>query len=519
MTVFQLAVIIPVVVGLTYLVAKRPSDLSPWLIFWVAAIAIVDLMPVPAWGGLHLSLTFPIRLSLAIVFLPAAAGLAALMGSFDPRELRGEIGLLKAAFNRSQIALSVFVESIVYHSLANHLMQGFHLGGDSWDYWQILVPCTLVAALAGYCVNTAIVATAARLSSGLSYREVLARMHGAAPAQFLVEHVGLGLSAAVIVSFYENSWWSVAIFMAALAFARHMYFQSRALTDRLAEQNQTLAEQASRLEHSLAQEQEVVAELRELNKMKSDFVAVVSHELRTPLTAIIGFVKTLRRPEFADDVATRQEFLQAMERQGDRLLRLVENLLTVSRLENNTLSAAVGRVSFPDLCREIVEGLGASADRIQMSVPDGIPVLFTDRDLLGRVISNLLDNALKYSPDQAPCELGARVEGKTLSFWVADHGIGIPPHELGRVFDRFYQVDSSTTRAFRGTGLGLALVKDLMEQLGGSVSVESEQGVGSTFSVSIPLHHAEQAEPTEAAAGDSPSTRQDFDETSASEVA
>jgi signal transduction histidine kinase len=212
-----------------------------------------------------------------------------------------------------------------------------------------------------------------------------------------------------------------------------------------------------------------------------------------------------------------------MERQGDRLLRLVENLLTVSRLENNTISPAVGRVSFMDLCREIVEGLGASAARIRMSVPDGIPVLFTDRDLLGRVISNLLDNALKYSPDQTPCELGARVEGKTLHFWVADQGIGIPPNELGRVFDRFYQVDSSTTRAFRGTGLGLALVKDLLEQLGGTVRVESEHGAGSTFTVTLPLQHSEQAadgSPVDAPASPAPAASDaGFDESSASEVA
>jgi signal transduction histidine kinase len=394
----------------------------------------------------------------------------------------------------------------------------FHLTGSATTTWVILLPCTLVAALAGYAVNTAIVATAARLSSGLTYRQILTRMHGHAPAQFLLEHFGLGLSAAVIVQFYLEQKWAVGVFLAALAFARHMYFQSRALTDRLAEQNETLADQATRLEQLLAQEQESVAELRELNKMKSDFVAVVSHELRTPLTAIIGFVKTLRRPEFTDDVATRAEFLQAMERQGDRLLRLVENLLTVSRLENSTLSPAVGRVSFADLCREIVEGLGASADRIQMAVPDGIPVLFTDRDLLGRVISNLLDNALKYSPDQTPCVLGARVEGKTLSFWVKDRGIGIPAQEQGRVFDRFYQVDSSTTRAFRGTGLGLSLVKDLLEQMGGTVGVESEQGVGSTFTVTLPLQHSEQSGGGDAT-GDAASRRRGFDDASASEVA
>jgi signal transduction histidine kinase len=508
LTAYKLAVIIPVVVFLVYRVVAHPGALNWGLLFWMVAIATVDLMPVPAWGGLHLSLTFPIRLSLAILYPPAAAASAALLGSFDPRELKREIDPVTALFNRCQIALSVLAESAAFGIAARWLIELFGIvpadpTESSWHqflnmattHWQVLVPATLVAALAGYVINTAIVAIGARLSSHLSLREILTRMHGAAPYQFLLEHFGLGLSSAIIVQFYENQnqKWVVAVFLAALVLARQMYFQSRALTDRLAEQNQTLAEQAARLEYLLSQEKESVAELRELNKMKSDFVAVVSHELRTPLTAIIGFVKTLLRPEFAEDAATRMEFLQAMERQGDRLLRLVENLLTVSRLENSTLSPAVGRVSFPDLCREIVEGLGASASRIEMRVPDSIPVLFTDRDLLGRVISNLLDNALKYSPDQTPCELGAEVEGTHVRFWVADRGIGIPAPELGRVFERFYQVDSSTTRAFRGTGLGLALVKDLIEQLGGTVNVESEHGVGSTFTVTLPLHQAEEA--------------------------
>jgi len=326
-------------------------------------------------------------------------------------------------------------------------------------------------------------------------REILQRMHGARPYQFLIEHCVLGLSAVVIVQFYlAVGWLSAAVFLAALAFARQMYFQSRTLADRLAEQNDVLADQTDKLQQLLAHEQESVAELRELNRMKSEFVAVVSHELRTPLTAIIGFAKTLRRPEFADDATTRAEFLEAMERQGDRLLRLVENLLTVARLENSTLSPSIGRVSFSDLCREIVEGLGASAARITARVPDQLPVLFTDRDLLGRVVANLLENALKYSPDGTPIEFTAVAEDDHVVFWVKDQGIGIPADEHERVFQRFYQVDSSSTRAFRGTGLGLALVKDLLEQLGGTVALQSEPGEGSTFTVTLPYRPPDRSE-------------------------
>src|SRR5439155_25447928 len=208
--------------------------------------------------------------------------------------------------------------------------------------------------------------------------------------------------------------WSVVVFLAPLIFARQMYFRSRALADRLTEQNALLAEQATRLEGLLEKEHETVGELREFNRMKGEFVAVVSHELRTPVTALIGYAKTLSQPEFQDDALLRAEFLDRMVRQGDRLLRLVENLLTASNLENDQLPLTFGRVLFEDLCREAAEELGNQGERIRMKLPPDLPVLVTDRQLLGRVLSNLLDNALKYSPEGTPCELGARVEVNTL---------------------------------------------------------------------------------------------------------
>ena len=221
--------------------------------------------------------------------------------------------------------------------------------------------------------------------------------------------------------------------------------------------------------------------------MKGDFVAVVSHELRTPVTALIGYAKTLRQPEFADDMTMRYEFLERMERQGDRLLRLVENLLTASKLESDELQVSIARVLFEDLVREILEGLGAEAARISVDVPDDLPVLRTDRGLLGRVLSNLIDNALKYSPNGSPCELDARADGEEIVFRVTDHGIGIEPAKLERIFDRFYQVDSSITRQFSGAGLGLSMVHDLLEHLGGTIVVESTLGEGSRFTVRLPI--------------------------------
>jgi signal transduction histidine kinase len=237
----------------------------------------------------------------------------------------------------------------------------------------------------------------------------------------------------------------------------------------------------------LEAEKRVVAELRELNRMKTEFVAVASHELRTPLTSMIGFARTLERSDLAEDSQSRRNFLRIIVEQGDRLLRLVENLLMASQVDGEGIRPGGDEVVLADFCREIVDGLGPDASRVRLAIPSRLPLLTTDRQLLARVLTNLLDNALKYSLDRAGCEIGARREDDLLVFWVEDHGIGIPAEQLERIFDRFYQVDSSSTRSFGGTGLGLSLVKDLLRLLNGSIEVESELGRGSRFTVRLPI--------------------------------
>jgi signal transduction histidine kinase len=449
------------------------------VLFFVVAVAVVDLIPVPVWGGMQLSLSFPILIGVAIVFPPPVAALVALLGSADPRELKREVSPLMTLFNRSQVAISIFVASLTFHALASPTTS-----------WYFLIPAVLAAALCAYAVNVLAVAVEHSVKNRVPLLRVLAKMHGSAPLEFVVSYVGLGLFGAAIARFYlTDGLWSVVAFLAPLVFARQMYFRSRALADQLADQNTMLADQAQRLEELLHKEHETVDELRELNRMKGEFVAVVSHELRTPVTALIGYAKTLQQDEFAEDAVLRAEFLERMERQGDRLLRLVENLLTASRLESNQLPLSIARVLFEDICTEVVEGLSAESGRIDLRVPDDLPVLQTDRQLLSRVVQNLIDNALKYSPDGTSCELGARAEPESIVFWVRDHGIGIPAEQLERIFERFYQVDSSSTRTFRGAGLGLSLVADLLEHLGGAIEVASEPGEGSTFTVTLPVEH------------------------------
>lgn len=477
----ETVVILPTLVWLTWWILRIDAGTSSWggPLFFMAVITAVDLIPVPVWGGMQLSLSFPILISVAIVYPPAVAGVIALVGSADPRELRREVSLMRALWNRSQMALAVIAASAVYHVFVPE-------GTAPWTQGFLVGAAT--AAVTAYAGNALLSALHASLSSGVPVPAVLAKMHGSRPYEFILSYLGLGLFGAVIAKFYlREGALSVIVFLAPLVFARQMYFRSRALADQLAERNELLAEQAARLEQLLQNEHEAVDELRELNRMKGEFVAVVSHELRTPVTALIGYAKTLRQPAFADDAALREEFLERMERQGDRLLRLVENLLTTAKLETDELQVSVGRLLFEDLAREVVEGLGADAARIRVTVPDDLPVLHTDRQLLGRVLANLLDNALKYSAEDEPCELGAQARGEDhIEFWVRDRGIGIEAAELERIFDPFYQVDSSSTRRFPGTGLGLSMARDLLRNLGGTIAVESAFGEGSTFTVRLP---------------------------------
>ena len=452
-------------------------------LFFVICIIAVDLIPIPAWEDIELSLSFPIMIGVAMLYSPAVAGMIAVVGSSDIHELRRETPFLRAMWNRSQMSLAIVAASLVFHQLA-----------DVNARWWILVPAALTATIAAYAINATLVALHASLQHGLELREVLRKMHGTHPAEFLASYIGLALFGVVIARFFiEEGAWSVVVFLAPLVFARQMYFQSRVMADRLAEQNELLTAQAERLENLLRKESATVDQLRELNRMKGEFVAVVSHELRTPITAMTGYAKTLRLPQFADDSLLREEFLERMERQGNRLIGLVENLLTTSSLENDQLSISIGRVLFEDVCRETVEGLGTDAERVVTKVPDDLPVLHTDRQLLSRVITNLLDNALKYSPEEAPCELDARAEDDGLVFRVRDHGIGIEPDQMERIFERFYQVDSSSTRRFSGAGLGLSMVRDLVRHLGGTITVQSVPGEGSSFTVRLPTHAPEEA--------------------------
>jgi signal transduction histidine kinase len=257
-------------------------------------------------------------------------------------------------------------------------------------------------------------------------------------------------------------------------------------TRTLRRQNTKLAEQASQLSVLLEREQETVAELRELDRLKGDFVAAASHELRTPLTTIRGFAELLQERRDLKDDETR-DATETILRQTAHLQRLVGNLLREAQLEQGSAIGVPASTSVDEVLHEVRAAFPGSAARIDLRIAPGLPPIPADPMTLHEIVANLVDNALKYSPSDAPVEVSAAMRDGSLVLRVTDHGEGIAPGDLPRIFDRFTQLDQSSTRAHGGVGLGLHLVRGLTRRLGGEVRVDSVVGAGTVFTVTIPL--------------------------------
>jgi len=229
--------------------------------------------------------------------------------------------------------------------------------------------------------------------------------------------------------------------------------------------------------------------LKQLENTRREFVANVSHELRTPLSLIKGFVETLLEGA-KDDPQLCVRFLHTIEKHTDRLTFLIEDLLTISRLESGQAAMNFQTVSLREAVDRVVEDLAArSADkrvRLQNEVPATVTAQ-ADSDRLEQVLYNLVENALKYGRDEGEVSIGAKRFSETkVEVWVRDNGPGIPPEAHSRVFERFYRVDRARSRETGGTGLGLAIVKHIVQAHGGEVWLESVVGSGSTFHFTLP---------------------------------
>jgi K+-sensing histidine kinase KdpD len=229
--------------------------------------------------------------------------------------------------------------------------------------------------------------------------------------------------------------------------------------------------------------------LRELDTMRTEFLANVSHELRTPLAVIKGSANSLLQPDVIFDEQTRREFLVSIDKDADTLTHLVNDLLMMSRLEAKALE--VNRK--PSTVAEIIDSVKdrlenlAVRHRLRFNIPDAIPPILVDDDRIGEVLTNLVENAVKFSDENTRITIDVRLAGNEVIMSVTDEGIGIPLELHEKVFERFFQGNGHKTGRRKGTGLGLAICRGIVEAHGGKIWVESQNGRGASFIFSLPV--------------------------------
>jgi len=232
-----------------------------------------------------------------------------------------------------------------------------------------------------------------------------------------------------------------------------------------------------------------ITRARQLEQMRTDFVANVTHELRTPLTSIEGFAETLLEGAL-NEPETARRFVEIIQRESRQLAALIDELLDLARVESGRFRMRRRLTRPADLVQETLARLSPEAEkkgvRLTAEVADDLPLVDGDPDRLIQVLTNLVDNAIKYTPAGGRVTLSARRAEDQVLLAVGDTGAGIPQADLGRIFERFYRVDKARSRATGGTGLGLAIAKHIVEAHGGTIAVESELGRGSTFTVALP---------------------------------
>jgi signal transduction histidine kinase len=287
----------------------------------------------------------------------------------------------------------------------------------------------------------------------------------------------------------------------AVLFAGHKAFL--ASTMHLATASENYRELAQKNAHL----QQAYDKLKELDRLKSTFLATMSHELRTPLTSIIGYSEMLASGMAGELSTTQREFVDTVRAKGDQLLELILTLLDVAKLEQDKLKLTLAELDPAELSLDVLRTVQPTASKkaiqLEHRIESKLPVMKVDKTRLRQVLLNLLDNAIKFTPKggmvrlevvsttMAPAEdANAAVFNlpkRAVQFAVRDTGIGIPQAEYEKIFDAFYQVDGSATREHGGSGLGLSIVKRLVEGHGGTVEVESTVGHGTTFVVRIPV--------------------------------
>ena len=243
----------------------------------------------------------------------------------------------------------------------------------------------------------------------------------------------------------------------------------------------------------------IIANVRDITKFieaeeaKTTFISVISHELKTPVSVIKGYASTLGRDDVEWDAMTVRNGMTVIEEETNKLAELIDNMLDVSRLQIGTFKLDFGPVGMDQLSEKVAEKFRpqTAGHEIAVDFPPDFPVIQGDARRLSQVLDNLISNAIKYSPEGGKITISGEELTNGVQISVSDEGIGLDPAKQEMIFERFYRVDNALTRDTQGAGLGLYIVRSILEAHGGHIWVESEQGVGTTFSFELPFTHDE----------------------------
>jgi signal transduction histidine kinase len=243
-----------------------------------------------------------------------------------------------------------------------------------------------------------------------------------------------------------------------------------------------------RLEEKVRELTKAYEELKELDRMKDEFISIAGHELYTPLSILLGYA-IMAQEEATDEM---QPYLEIMVDKSLQLQEVIGCMLDLKYLRSGETFSKLERVSLKELIEAMVDELNLLTETkqqvIELDLPEDLPEIETDRRKFNLILSNLLSNASKFTPEGGKIRVEGRVEEGEVVVSVRDTGLGIPAKERGRIFAPFYQIEDSLTRTHGGLGLGLAIVKSAVATCGGRIWVESEEGEGSTFSFTLPIH-------------------------------
>jgi signal transduction histidine kinase len=444
---FALAVVVPTVVALTVNTLRTWESLPIELVYWLVIVALVELLPAPAWAGIQASLGFPLLTAVAILYAPGAAALVAFLGSSDPREFRGEINPLRTLFNRSQVAIAVWAASATFHAL-----------GSPEDPLVRMVPPALVATVVDYAINICLVAVAVGLIYRLSPPVVVRQLSRG--QEFIVSYVGLGLVGTVLAKLYLLvGLWSVVVVLAPLLFARQMFIRSQALEEahkELQEREQVLRA----LSNTMAEER--ADERLQIAGYLHDDLAQVLFRLSIQVDVARKLLEKGDIPEVREQL---EKIRESKQETSDRIRALIRDL---HRSPLGARGLAESLESFTD---EVGRDSGIAFHRDVQDIDLPAPIAL----LLFHIAREGVMNALKHA-QATEVWISVREVEDQIELELADNGVG---------FD--------TSAPGPEGHFGMAMMRERAQVGGGSLDVESEPGQGTTITVRFPLALLQQA--------------------------